>query len=168
MTTPSFPDRAAIKAHRSQLCVLARNPETPPERLRRLAQNRAPGLREALATNPNTPLDVLSDLIQSVPTAFCRNPLAPLINIEDPAFVKRLSPLAVTALLRSPHPPLSLLVQIAGEPEYWGKSIALEVSQHIFMAGQIAEDQWLTAQSEAFIKAVWRNTKVLPTPQKSY
>src|SRR5262249_27235465 len=67
----------------------ARNSKTEPAELRRIFAQRLMGsqaLREGLAHNPSTPLDLLAQLVEEAPSAFCRNPVTPLILLEMPDF----------------------------------------------------------------------------------
>jgi hypothetical protein len=77
----------------------ARDPTTPEEELRRLLQasaatpreTSAPEIREALAGNPNAPVDLLQTLLAEHPDAVLGNPALPLILLERPDFWASLS-----------------------------------------------------------------------------
>jgi len=76
-----------------QIALLAvTDPSTPPHLLAQILDTyrNDTQIEQALASNPNTQIADLSTLILSYPEAVLRNPVLPLISLEDPAFVSRL------------------------------------------------------------------------------
>jgi hypothetical protein len=91
------PDRTALLEE-------ALDPATPPERLRALVRSLtnasgAEPCREAVARNPNAPLDVLFAVGASYPRAFLENPALPLLALEKPSFLGDALPALLEKLL---------------------------------------------------------------------
>ncbi len=80
--------------------LVAANPATPADTLKRLSSSNDFAVRRAVAGNPNTALDTLCQLAAEFPAEFLGNPILPLLNITRPDFFKKLSPLAWASLLR--------------------------------------------------------------------
>lgn len=110
----------------------ARSPHTPPEDLwmlyedvtarRAVLSEARPGVREyaeqlaeALAGNPNTPPRLLAPLATLHPDAFCRNPVAPLLVLEEPEFATWLRSEHLPGLLRRADLPAPLVIALAGQ-----------------------------------------------------
>ena len=73
---------------------------------------------EAVAAHPNTPPAILTELIQRSPIfcrAFCRNPVAPFILLEQPFFLSDLSEVSQLALLREGDVPALFVQMLAAE-----------------------------------------------------
>jgi len=110
----------------------ARSPHTPPEDLQALfedaegrrallsegrpgAREYAEQLAEALAGNPNTPPKLLAPLATLYPDAFCQNPVAPLLVLEEPEFATWLRSEQLPTLLRRADLPAPLVIALAGQ-----------------------------------------------------
>lgn len=132
----------------------ARDPATDPVELRRLFDIRPltrNALTDALAYNPSMPLEVLTQLIEEAPSAFCRNPIAPMVSLEMPDFVEKVSPLGLARLLRSPRAPEHLVHQIAegvGFLDYLTET----ARQHIQYRQPILDREW----SDAVRQFLWQ------------
>ncbi len=80
--------------------LVAANPATPERTLKRLSTSHDVAVRRAVASNPNTALSDLRTLVFEFPLEFLRNPVIPLLNLTQPDFFQKLSPLAWASLLR--------------------------------------------------------------------
>lgn len=96
----------------------ARDIHTSPERLRSLASVGGE-VANALAANPNTPTKTLLWLAQTCWEAFLRNPVLPLLLLENPGLPLQLPKPALLALLRLHEPPPEFLhaLQRHADPE---------------------------------------------------
>jgi hypothetical protein len=77
----------------------AKDPKTPPDRLRALAKSKDEKVRRAIVSNPNTPLDVVFALGEELPLALLRSPVLPLLELERPNWHHLLPAKTVAALL---------------------------------------------------------------------
>jgi hypothetical protein len=138
----------------------AQGGDTPPERLEELAREfvgyaadgrYAPPIRfvdgaerralgAALAANPNTPPALLAHLAASFPAEFCANPVAPLLVLEDLAFVDRLGRANVPGLLRRADLPGPLAGAIAGNARE--PALREEAALHVNVAGEASPETW--------------------------
>jgi hypothetical protein len=84
----------------------AQDPTTTPERLRQLFESKEPSLLSALAENPNTPIDLLLELIATHTESFFRNPVLSVLLLENPNLFLELPSQTLSALLSlsEPHP----------------------------------------------------------------
>lgn len=138
------------KERAARLRAEARSPVTSPARLREMALDRylkGKRVREALAANPSTPPDALAHLVREAPAAFCRNPVAPLLALEQPDFIEKVSAGGVRQMLRCARAPAPLVTQAAAvspRVRRWGNDVAeaarLHVTQH---SGEIPDDEWV-------------------------
>jgi hypothetical protein len=96
---PQFPSlqQKAVKDKTSSNCVselpidsnersrmVANNPSTPPEELRKLADSSDAITRSHIAANPNTPTEVLLLLCAEFPAQVLNNPILSLLFLENP------------------------------------------------------------------------------------
>jgi hypothetical protein len=83
--------------------IEARNPETTPERLRRLSQRKEPHerarLREVIATNPNVEKDLLLALAADYPKEVISNPRFQLLELSGEAWWENCDLLSLCALV---------------------------------------------------------------------
>ena len=130
----------------------ARDTATPQRRLRELAaEPHWPGVANALAANPSTPLDVLARLTQIAPRAFCRNPILPLILLEDPDFIEKMPEEGKARVLSSPRAPLWLIQSLAERTAQRDWRLAVAARFHIALAGETPETSWAEE-----IRIYWR------------
>jgi hypothetical protein len=66
---------------------LATNPETAPEILRELSQSDDRAIRQAVAGNPNVPIDILWEIILDFPQAVVDNPVFEWLTLENPNWI---------------------------------------------------------------------------------
>lgn len=64
--------------------LVALNPSSPLELLRKLANGSDKATRQHVAANPNTPTEVLQKLGDEFPKEVSRNPALPLLLLENP------------------------------------------------------------------------------------
>ena len=63
---------------------LAQDETTSPETLRELARHEDCQVRQYVAKNPNTPVEVLLNICFEFPSEVINNPVIPLLLLEDP------------------------------------------------------------------------------------
>jgi len=109
---------------------------TLPERLVTLAETwRAHAtVRDTIARNPSAPPTALALILADSPHAVAKNPVLPLIPLEDPDFLSRPSPLALQRLLLDPQVPLALLEMLQWHSD---ARIAEAAREHIALAGPL-------------------------------
>jgi len=83
----------------------AKNPRTPPERLRVLASQASPEVRRAVAGNPNTPEEVLLRLAVHFPEEVLGNPVLELLLLVNPNWLAEIPAYARGRLLGHPQAP---------------------------------------------------------------
>lgn len=108
-------------------------------------------LGEALAAHPNTPPDVLVRLAAHHPEAFCRNPVAALLPLEDPAAFDEWELKEAVGLLRRHDAPASLLGLFAARSP--DAAVREEASLHVTHAGEVARTEgWLDDAGRTLIR----------------
>lgn len=98
------------RSYEQAVPFIERNGET---KVRRTTRDLAWGVMSAVAGNPNTPLPTLARVVGYAPRAFCSNPVAPLIALEDPNWTKLLSDWSMCRLLCLSQAPPALVGAIA-------------------------------------------------------
>lgn len=93
---------------RSSELSQAEDPTTSPETLVSLASSKQPGVRQALARNPATPLASLIALCPDFPDDVWKNPALDLILLDRPEFFSALKEPQALALASSPLMPARL------------------------------------------------------------
>lgn len=100
-----------------QARLVAVNPSTDPELLRKLAQASDRATREAVAANPNTPSDVLLKLGAEFPAQFLDNPIFSLLLLENINFVEEIPLPTLCSILRLENVPLYILEKAADKAD---------------------------------------------------
>jgi hypothetical protein len=113
--------------------LLAANPETAPEILRELGRSDDRAIRQAVAGNPNVPIEVLWELVGEFPHEVIANPLSTLIELENPNWIMDIPGDQLVALLQKPNPPkvfIAAALQYAGYELVGYDSNGCEVDQY--------------------------------------
>ena len=63
---------------------LAQDETTAPDKLMELARHNDYSTRQYVASNPNTPADILLSICWEFPNEVMNNPVVPLLLLEDP------------------------------------------------------------------------------------
>jgi hypothetical protein len=92
-------DQESHAALATQLST-ASNPETAPEILRELSQHELIEVRQAVAMNPNTPIDVLWELVADFPNEAFQSSQFALIKLENPNWVLDIPESSLVRLLQ--------------------------------------------------------------------
>jgi hypothetical protein len=100
-----------------ELVAEARDPNTKPERLVELLRQGSLDVREAVARNANTPLKTLLQLAEKQPQAVLKNPVLPLLLLENPNVLHQLEHQAVIAILRVKPLPAWVAQSLASHPD---------------------------------------------------
>jgi len=132
------PDRLTELARYYQLTPLvAANPTTSAPILTQLGQNTNFAVRQAIAKNPNTPLDTLYILAQEFPAEFLDNPIISLVLMQ-PDYIKKIPPASLMSLLRFEKIPLSWLQQVKNQSLYvWNSRLRDAAAMHVALHGEV-------------------------------
>jgi hypothetical protein len=76
----------------SEQLTLAQDPACSEADLIRLSKSKDPSMLAALTENPSTPISILARLGGAFPDALFRNPVLPLLLLEDPLFLRQALP----------------------------------------------------------------------------
>jgi protein phosphatase len=114
-----IPPDAAARALTRALAA-ASDPQTAQPRLRELATSTDAEVVARVASNPNTPLDLLVQLLPSCPDAILQNPALALLELEGPGSLNSLPAGALLGLLARPLIPTWLATQLLGSPPLGG------------------------------------------------
>ena len=158
-----MPATASQTKNKSPLKV-AQDPHTPSETLITLFENadahstrtrnykKNDAVLAALTQNPNIPPDYLAVLLDEYPQAFCLNPVAPLLLLENPAFFADISSNSKFGLLKCADLPEALAHALTRDAD---TLVASEARYHIALAppdwnaADAAQTAWPNALSEA-------------------
>jgi hypothetical protein len=97
---------------------LAANPSTSPEVLSKLAEDASGEVRRLLASNPNTPTDVLWQLGIDFPEAILDNPVFALLQIEHLNLAAEIPACTLTSLLQCEQVPPEFLDYALSQQDY--------------------------------------------------
>lgn len=89
--------------------IVASNPATPPECLRKLSQHSDEIIRSRIAANPNTPTDLLLKLAAEFPSQLFSNPIFSLLFLENPNLLLQMPEPSLMAILKSDKTPPFIL-----------------------------------------------------------
>lgn len=139
---------------------IAQNHEATPDDLQkafavRHSQNRS--VIEALASNPGSPPEMLLDLMEEAPGAFCRNSVAPLLTLEIPDFLEKASELGIARVLRYTRAPANL-VQLVADGAVKNDYLRSAAGQHVAVREEIPAAQWREEVSKGIQEFVERDT----------
>ncbi|MGF1488023.1 MAG: hypothetical protein ACFBSE_13120 [Prochloraceae cyanobacterium] len=99
--------------------IEAENENTPADRLRELARNYYPAIREKVAANPNTPTDVLLDLGAEFPERLLDNPVFDLLLLENLNLAEEIPIKTLEALIKTKRKiPISFIERMAKRLKY--------------------------------------------------
>lgn len=107
----------------------ARNPETEPERLKKLAEVRDPVTQRWVTANLNTPPDVLLKLGERFPQELLMNPVFDLLLLEDVNLFATMPRATLKRLLALNNIPPGFLERSAAIPAL-GVEVARVIAQH--------------------------------------
>jgi hypothetical protein len=96
--------------------AVAKNPAAPPEVLQQFVEtfNQDPDLIRLVISNPNTPTDALVRYGWSVPEALLQNPMFPILLLEDPLIIENIPRPTLEKILTEPDVPAQFLERHAG------------------------------------------------------
>lgn len=99
-------------------------------------------IRRAVAAHPNAPRHILAEALTHYPDAFCRNPSAPLLVLEDPSALNAVTANDLRGVLCRADVPTSLLHSLYGAFRKSGTWLAEEIAMHVGVAGEAPEGKW--------------------------
>jgi hypothetical protein len=116
---------------------IAVNPNTNPQVLRELATERDWDLRRLIASNPNTPTDLLWKLGIDFPEAVLANPIFELLQLEQLQLAARIPYDTLTSLLQCDRVPRSFMDYAIGQQDY---SLWLAIAYNPRTPGSLLEN----------------------------
>ncbi len=126
--------------------LVAANAGTPSAYLEELSKDKSRRVRQAVAQNPNAPLDCLLNLSREFPAAFFANPLCPLLDLTQPGWYEQVEDLTWLFWLKSEKIPQHWLNQVEAEKRRRG------AASHS-IGGQ-AGDVWVAARLHIALPAL--------------
>ena len=97
---------------------MAIDPNTNPELLRKIATAADGAFRQALASNPNTPTDILWQLGVDFPEAILNNPIFKLLQLEQLHLVAEIPHSTLTSLLQCERVPRNFMEYAISQQDY--------------------------------------------------
>jgi large-conductance mechanosensitive channel len=107
----------------------ARNPETKPEQLQKLAEVRDTGTQRWVAKNPNTPPDLLLKLGEKFPRELLSNPVFNLMLLEDANLFETMPQATLKRIMAVRDIPVGFLERSAAIPSL-DIEVARVIAQH--------------------------------------
>jgi hypothetical protein len=108
----------------NQVAITAANSiHTTPELLTELAVHEDIQVRQAVAGNPNAPIDVLLQLVEEFPQEFLKNPILPLLQLENPEFYQLI-----------PYPIIRNILACEDAPQEWLRCFATSRDYNYLLA----------------------------------
>lgn len=106
----------------------ARNPSTNPNLLRKLGLSEDRDIRERVATNPNTPIEVLLELGIQFPEQVLSNPVLLLLLLENLNLIEQMPSATLIRIKIALHPktPVHILEQLAQDENYSVREAVIE------------------------------------------
>lgn len=111
-------DRATTRSPDISTSQLASDPQTNPEKLRTIAADPDLELRRLVASNPNTPTDLLWQLGIDFPEAILSNPVFELLQLEQLRLVAQIPHATLTSLLQCERVPKSFMEYAIDSQDY--------------------------------------------------
>jgi hypothetical protein len=105
---------------------LAADPTTDPKILAQLSKDSNSDILELVASNPNTPVNILWSLIGEYSHQIVENPIFSLIILEDPDWIKRISIHNLIRAMNQPSIPEILLFEMMKCPSTQLQRLAFE------------------------------------------
>ena len=119
-------------------CVqIAIDPNSDPQLLRKIATGKDWELRLLVASNPNTPTDVLWQLGLDFPEAILSNPIFQLLQLEQLQLAAEVPPATLTSLLQCEQVPKSFMDYALSQQDY---SLWLAVAYNVHTPSQLLEN----------------------------
>ncbi len=132
---------------------MAINPNTNPQLLRQIATEPNWGLRRLVASNPNTPTDILWLLGIDFPEAILNNPIFELLQLEQLQLAAEIPHATLTSLLQCERVPKNFMEYAIGQQDY---SLWLAVAYNPHTPSTLLENlaQKSRGQDRELIRAV--------------
>ncbi|MDY6783554.1 MAG: hypothetical protein SW833_13590 [Cyanobacteriota bacterium] len=111
---PLYPENMNNDVERTRR--IAQSESASPQLLQHLSLSQEPLVREAVAANPNTPIETLFKLAREFPEQFLDNPVFSLLALEYPNLVDAIPKEALIPLLRCDRVPDFLVQQALNHP----------------------------------------------------
>lgn len=152
---PSLPKKAANEKTSSnclselptdsnkQARLVANNPSTPPEELRKLADSGDAITRSHVAANPNTPTEVLLNLGGEFPGQVLNNPILPLLFLENPHLFTTIPLDSLLILLQQEKVPIFFLEWAVTQPKLEIQlAVAMNAQTPKSVLEKLVDHQW--------------------------
>ena len=132
---------------------LAINPSTSPQVLRELATSISWDLRRLVASNPNTPTDILWQLGVDFPETVLLNPIFALLQLEHLQLAAQIPACTLTSMLQCDLVPIAFMEYALSQQDY---SLWLAVAYNIITPGGLLKKlaQKARHQDRELIRAV--------------
>lgn len=124
---------------------IASDPKTNPQLLRKIATEPDADLRRLVASNPNTPTDVLWQLGIDFPEAILSNPIFELLQLEHLQLVAEIPHATLTSLLQCERVPKSFMEYAVDLQDY---SLWLAVAYNAHTRSGLLENLALKSRSQ--------------------
>jgi hypothetical protein len=124
---------------------LASDPQTNPQLLRKIATEPDGDLRRLVASNPNTPTDILWQLGIDFPEAILTNPIFELLQLEHLQLVAEIPHTTLTSLLQCERVPKSFMEYAVELQDY---SLWLAVAYNSHTPSALLENLALKSRSQ--------------------
>ena len=116
---------------------IAIDPNSDPQSLRQIATGKDWELRRLVASNPNTPTDILWQLGLDFPEAILSNPIFQLLQLEQLQLAAEVPPATLTSLLQCEQVPKNFMEYAVSQQDY---SLWLAVAYNTHTPSQLLEN----------------------------
>ncbi len=150
MVVTKMTETSHLQGSESQL---ATNPSTNPQILRELASSMSWDLRRLVASNPNTPTDILWQLAVDFPETVLTNPIFELLQLEHLQLAAEIPACALTSMLQCDRVPAAFMEYAVSQQDY---SLWLAVAYNLITPGALLKNlaQKARNQDRELIRAV--------------